>query len=346
MNTWKVRVDEPPLDDTIVMVRWTQQSTGNYKEYPVETGHDQGSFLDVDFPPFAPPPLPPKLPPTVTVTQPVGGSIFPDGDTVPITFRADARDADGTPLSGASIKWDVYLGTFPPTYRALGQGEQISSTFLRLPLDVSRNRSSDYNIRVTANGASGESAEDSVWITIGQTRDAQFLAQSVPDSLVVGQGHDVTLTFRNIGNVTWRPEAQFRLGSQSPQDNTTWGLSRVPLLGPVAPLEEAVFTFAVTAPTDPGVAYFQWQILQEGVEWFGQLSQRIPVRIFRAAGPTVVPDVTSAIRRTAADVIRTADLVPVFTGERGELTVVDFESPAPGTQVARGTSVFLRMTAL
>jgi hypothetical protein len=87
-------------------------------------------------------------------------------------------------------------------------------------------------------------------------------------------------------------------------------------------------------------------MLQEGVEWFGQPSERVSAQIFRADGPTIVPDAESASRSTAAELIRAADLVPSFIGDRGSLAVVDQQSPVASTQVARGTSVILRMMAL
>jgi hypothetical protein len=37
----------------------------------------------------------------------------------------------------------------------------------------------------------------------------------------------------------------------------------------VAPWANATFTFTTQAPLTPGVYTFAWQMLQEGVEWFG-----------------------------------------------------------------------------
>lgn len=177
-------------------------------------------------------------------------------------------------------------------------------------------------------------------------RDAQFISQTVPATLLVGQGQDVSVTMRNVGTETWRPESQFRLGSQRPRDNQTWGPTRVELSGPVTPGQDAIFSFHITGPTSPGTAYFQWQMLQEGVEWFGEPTASIAVRIFQEAGPTTVPDVEGMVRVIAANAIRAADLVPAFTGAPGNATEVAQQSPVAGSEVARGSTVTMRMVPL
>jgi hypothetical protein len=62
----------------------------------------------------------------------------------------------------------------------------------------------------------------------------------------------------------------YRLGSQNPQDNRTWGLGRVEVPADVAFDEDTVLRFAVTAPARSGRYQFQWRMLQEGVAWFGE----------------------------------------------------------------------------
>jgi hypothetical protein len=99
---------------------------------------------------------------------------------------------------------------------------------------------------------------------------AQIVSQSVPTTLTLGQTASVAVTVKNTGNVTWTPAEGYKLGSQSPQDNRTWGTNRIALPGPVAPGAQVTLTFNVTAPTTPGGYAFQWQMLLEGVQWFGQ----------------------------------------------------------------------------
>lgn len=135
-------------------------------------------------------------------------------------------------------------------------------------------------------------------ITLPPNR-AEFVAQSVPATMNPGQRYNVSVKMRNAGNAVWNAAKNYKLGSQNPQDNQTWGLSRVGLpaaklppiiLGAAAPIppasisvapgQEVTFDFIITAPKTPGNYNFQWQMLQEGVEWFGDATPSVPVRVF------------------------------------------------------------------
>ena len=108
---------------------------------------------------------------------------------------------------------------------------------------------------------------------------AEIVSQSVPATLTPGQTASVAVTVKNTGNVTWTPAEGYRLGSQSSQDNTTWGINRVNLPGPVAPGAQVTLNFSVTAPATPGIYDFQWQMLLEGVKWFGLKTPVVKVTV-------------------------------------------------------------------
>jgi hypothetical protein len=110
-------------------------------------------------------------------------------------------------------------------------------------------------------------------------RDAAFVSQSVPRTMTAGKPVEVSVTFRNTGTATWATKEGYLLGSQNPQDSTIWGLGRVELANRVAPRQSNTFKFTVTPPTTPGTYNFQWQMLQEGVEWFGQASANVAVTV-------------------------------------------------------------------
>jgi hypothetical protein len=112
-----------------------------------------------------------------------------------------------------------------------------------------------------------------------QPNEAMFVGWSVPTVMVAGQQYQVSVTMRNVGFTTWTAGQFYRLGSQDPQDNTTWGLNRVQLPGPVAPGQEVTFTFTVTAPTTPGTYHFQWRMVEEGVQWFGAFTPDLRVEV-------------------------------------------------------------------
>ena len=112
--------------------------------------------------------------------------------------------------------------------------------------------------------------------------DAAFVSQSVPSSLSVGETRSVSVTMQNTGDTTWTRADDFRLGTQNPQDNTTWtGGTRI-LLGTgdsIAPGQSKTFTFDITAPSSPGTHNFQWKMVHEGVDWFGAKSQNVAIAV-------------------------------------------------------------------
>lgn len=106
-----------------------------------------------------------------------------------------------------------------------------------------------------------------------------------PTPMAAGARARVTVTALNTGSTTWTARDSYRLGSQAPQDNTTWGTGRVQLpRNAVDPGDRAQFQFDVTAPATPGRYAFCWQMLQEGVRWFGQASPRITVAVGSTTG--------------------------------------------------------------
>ena len=98
---------------------------------------------------------------------------------------------------------------------------------------------------------------------------SEVVGISAPSNVDAGAAFTASVTFRNTGNTTWQPGTYF-LGSQNPQDNTRWGTNRVTLSAAVAPGATNTTTFTCTAPATGAIYPFEWKLLQEGVEWFGQ----------------------------------------------------------------------------
>jgi predicted acylesterase/phospholipase RssA len=122
--------------------------------------------------------------------------------------------------------------------------------------------------------------------------DARFIQQSLPvGPPAPGSTVAVSVTMRNTGTTTWQAQEGYALGSQSPQDNANWGLNRAPLPGPVPPAALATFSFSATVPPPPS-AVFQWRMVQDGVEWFGESTPEAAVQI---AEPAACPSIRGGI---------------------------------------------------
>jgi Ig-like domain from next to BRCA1 gene len=110
-------------------------------------------------------------------------------------------------------------------------------------------------------------------------RAAAFVDQTVPTDLVTDQSYTVSLRMRNTGTTKWTAAEDYRVGSVNPLDNEVWGFRRVAVPVDVAPGEEVTFTFAMKAPRTPGQYNFQWRMVQDGVEWFGEETPNLLINV-------------------------------------------------------------------
>ena len=107
-------------------------------------------------------------------------------------------------------------------------------------------------------------------ITVGD--NSSVVSSSVPISVTTGQTFTATITMNNSGSTVWTNTGAnpYRLGSQNPSNNTTWGFSRVNLASsPINLGQNAAFTLNATAPMTGGTYAFSWRMLQESTNWFG-----------------------------------------------------------------------------
>ncbi|PWU20771.1 MAG: hypothetical protein C5B50_03200 [Verrucomicrobia bacterium] len=112
----------------------------------------------------------------------------------------------------------------------------------------------------------------------GAGNQATVVSSSVPSGVLPGATFSATVTMNNSGATSWYSSVPFQLGSQSPQDNTTWGLNRVNLpSSPIAPGANATFTFNATAPTTPGVYTFAWRMIATNTPFGNTFSTTINV---------------------------------------------------------------------
>jgi hypothetical protein len=110
-------------------------------------------------------------------------------------------------------------------------------------------------------------------------KNAQCISQSVPTTMTAGQSYPVIVTLKNAGTLTWSPIGPqcnaYRWGSL----NSHWAPTRAELPSPVAPGQQITLNYSVTAPTTTGTYPFQWRMVHECVEWFGETCPTVPVNV-------------------------------------------------------------------
>ncbi|MEK6909441.1 MAG: hypothetical protein AABX23_05330, partial [Nanoarchaeota archaeon] len=122
--------------------------------------------------------------------------------------------------------------------------------------------------------------------------DAQFVSQQALSNIIAGQQYNVAITLLNNGSQPWEEGRSYTLGSQNPRDNTNWGTMRV-ALNPgevIFPGQQKTFNFLITAPSVIGSYNFQWQMLHESIEWFGDLTPNVQVNVLRSSLPNSPSD--------------------------------------------------------
>lgn len=123
----------------------------------------------------------------------------------------------------------------------------------------------------------------------GAANDSSFVSQSIPSTMIAGQQYSVTITMHNAGSGAWSEATNHHLGSQNPQDNSTFNWNRAYITGTISAGSDYAFTFQVRAPATPGQYNFQTRMVQDAVEWFGAFSPNVVVTVNPATNPTVIP---------------------------------------------------------
>lgn len=108
---------------------------------------------------------------------------------------------------------------------------------------------------------------------------AQYVSQSFPFSMTVGQQVTASVQLKNTGGVTWQ-QGTVRLGASQPKDRSSsfytpgnWVSSSRPanlVQTSVAPGQTGQFNFTLTAPTGGGTFTEYFQPVVEGVGWLDQ----------------------------------------------------------------------------
>ncbi len=166
--------------------------------------------------------------------------------------------------TGTGIPGTINLGTLTP-------GQEVTITYT----SGVTGGAGTYTNTATAQATSVApvSSTASVIVSPVNTNNAECIEVTLSPASPFrpNQGFIGTIRVRNTGNTTWAA-GTYALGSQSPQDNTTWGTARIGLASSVAPGSEATFTLSTQAPSATGSYNFAWQMVAGGV-YFGGICQ-------------------------------------------------------------------------
>ena len=106
-----------------------------------------------------------------------------------------------------------------------------------------------------------------------------YVSDTLPAAMIAGVTYEATVTLENTGDTTWTDgegAKQYDFGAwdgASPGSNRTWS-NRVVINGSVAPGAKQTFTVQITAPRTNGKYDTAWGMVQEGVQWFGEVFRK------------------------------------------------------------------------
>ncbi len=111
-------------------------------------------------------------------------------------------------------------------------------------------------------------------------KDAEFISQTVPSTMVAGQQYAISVTVKNSGNVDWDSVGAlceaYRLALVG---SSGWTPIRADLSSQVPAVGQATLNFNVTAPSTPGPYTFRLRMVHECVEFFGDLGTAVQVTV-------------------------------------------------------------------
>jgi len=141
-----------------------------------------------------------------------------------------------------------------------------------------RDAAKTYYLKATYENGDADVTTQIVPFSVALNSDAQFVSQTVPNSVVHGATFSATVTMKNTSNYTWKPAKSVAvdLKAQNPSGTTRWGTVFVPIPTgtSVAPGANLTFTFNCVAPATPGNYNFQWRMNRASSKTgeFGQLT--------------------------------------------------------------------------
>lgn len=112
------------------------------------------------------------------------------------------------------------------------------------------------------------------------TDDAQFVDVQVPEKMIAGKNYLVKVTMKNNSSRIWSNENTYQLRQENPKE-AIWGINQVdlPVGDNILPDQNATFEFQIIAPTEPASYAFQWQMVKDQEEFFGEKIKNVKIQV-------------------------------------------------------------------
>lgn len=104
-------------------------------------------------------------------------------------------------------------------------------------------------------------------------RNAQVVAVDIPSEVPVNEPFNCSVTMKNTGTESWWPSDLYRLGATNPNDNSYWGTHRIELPHSVGVGATVQIPMTLQRNT-VGQHDCSWRMVQDGVEWFGDVASK------------------------------------------------------------------------
>lgn len=101
---------------------------------------------------------------------------------------------------------------------------------------------------------------------------AEYVTDTIPEAMNGGQTYEVSITLRNR-SVAWTAARGFRLGAVGDSDPLASSIRYSPSID-VGPGQTMTFRLWMTPPWEGGSFVTDWQMIHEGVTWFGEIVSR------------------------------------------------------------------------
>jgi len=145
----------------------------------------------------------------------------------------------------------------------------------------------------------------------------EYVSDDIPTVMEAGHLYTVNITLRNRG-VLWTEAYQIRLGAVGDYDPLT-DQTRQYISGEVGPNETYTFTFTLVAPNFGGTYVTDWQMLREGITWFGPIVSKT----VEVSGP---PDLEppSIPANVAAEALSTSEIALTWSASTDNVGVTGY----------------------